>query len=154
MPPHEHDAGKTLNDPPGDPGHASDTLTSEADIALRVVAQPFYMSWESVPSENKHLFGYRVRIRNEGSRTVQLLSRHWIVTDADGNTREVKGDGVVGRQPRLHPGEGFAYESFTDLPTAWGTMEGSFHFEVAEGAETGAPVRVRVDRFFLVADED
>lgn len=142
----------SAGDPPGDPAHASDTLTREGGVAVRVIAQPFYMAWESSPDDGKYIFGYRVRIQNEGEVTVQLIARHWDIADADEHAHEVKGGGVVGRQPRLHPGEGFTYESFCPLETPWGTMEGWYHFEIAEGADTGAPVRVRVDRFYLVAD--
>ncbi|GAB4554749.1 MAG: hypothetical protein Tsb0013_17450 [Phycisphaerales bacterium] len=135
----------------GDPAHASDTITESGDVRVRVHVQPYYVDHASDPSERQYVFAYRVRITNEGNTTVQLLTRHWVFTDADGHPHEVRGEGVVGRQPRLHPGEGFTYESFVPMSTKWGTMEGRFHFEIGEGPETGAPVEVRIDRCYLVA---
>ena len=77
---------------------------------------------------------------------MQLLRRHWVIADGNGEVREVRGDGVVGEQPRLGPGEVHEYRSMCDLPTAWGTMEGSYDF-VSDGGEE---CEVHVGRFFLV----
>lgn len=142
-----------LHQPIGNPAHASDTISRDSGIAIRVVAQPYPMPEQSSPVEGRYIFGYRVQIQNTGDTTVQLMTRHWVIGDSDGHTHDVQGEGVVGRQPRLHPGEGFTYESFVPIETPWGTMEGWLYFEIAEGADTGAPFTTRVDRFFLVADE-
>ena len=132
----------------GDPEHASDTTTRLGSVCVRVHVQPYFVD----ERPDAFVFAYRVRITNEGETTVQLLTRHWVFTDADGERNEVSGEGVVGRQPRLHPGEGFTYESFCPLKTAWGTMEGRFHFEIGEGPDIGAPVEVGIDRCFLVSE--
>ncbi len=138
----------------GDPKHASDTLTTDGAIAVRVHVQPYHVDADEAPDMGRYLFAYRVRITNEGQTTVQLLTRHWVFTDAGGKTHEVRGEGVVGRQPRLHPGEGFTYESFVPLKTSWGTMEGRFHFEIGEGPDTGAPLEVGIDRCYLVSSDE
>ncbi len=75
---------------------------------------------------NHYFFSYTVEIHNGGEKTVQLVGRHWIITDAHGKVEEVQGAGVVGQQPTLEPGESFKYSSFCPLPTPTGTMEGSY----------------------------
>ncbi len=79
------------------------------------------------------LFTYRIRIANGSDETVQLMARHWIITDAAGRVEEVRGPGVVGQQPVLAPGESFEYSSFCPLPTPFGTMEGSYQMVAASG---------------------
>ena len=80
----------------------------------------------SNPAQNKWFFLYTIRITNEGRETVKLLSRHWIITDAMGEVREVRGPGLVGKQPSLEPGESFEYTSGCDLTTPFGTMRGTY----------------------------
>ncbi len=78
-------------------------------------------------------FLYRIRISNNGPDPVQLLNRHWVITDANGNVEEVRGPGVIGEQPQLAPGESFEYTSFCPLSTPFGTMEGSYEMVTEQG---------------------
>ena len=99
-----------------------------------VDVQPRYLPEQSDPDAGVFAFAYTVTIRNTGRVAAQLISRHWIITDANGRVEEVKGLGVVGHQPLLKPGEGFEYTSWTRLATPRGTMGGSY-FCVAEDGE-------------------
>ena len=119
----------------------SDTLTH----GIRVGATAFYLPQESSPEDGKFLFGYRIVIVNEGSVTATLRTRHWKIIDAAGTIEEVHGEGVVGQQPRLAPGEGFKYTSCCPLTTQWGTMEGHYEFET----ESGEKLPVKIGRFYL-----
>ncbi len=94
---------------------------------VRVTVRAFYLADQSVPEEGRHVWAYRVEIRNEGSRAVQLLKRTWLITDAQGRTTRVHGEGVVGEQPVLDPGEAFEYTSGTPLSTPSGIMRGTYH---------------------------
>lgn len=114
---------------------------------IRVEAHPVYMNEQSAADGSEHVFGYRMVITNQSDQVVQLLGRHWAIIDADGHRRDVEGEGVVGQQPILEPGESFEYASFCPLPTPWGTMEGSY----ALHGESGE-FRVRIERFYLVAE--
>ena len=99
-----------------------------------------YSPDRSKPAESQWFFVYTITIANEGTETVKLLTRHWIITDANGRTEEVRGDGVVGEQPRLEPGEQFVYTSGATLPTAVGTMEGSYDMVGDDGTRFDAPI--------------
>jgi len=94
---------------------------------VRVTIRSFYLADQSEPEEGRHVWAYRVRIANEGRETVQLLKRTWAITDALGRTQHVHGDGVVGEQPVLDPGEAFEYTSGTPLATPSGFMRGMYH---------------------------
>lgn len=108
----------------GQPLHAS---TSEAVTnSVRVEVESQYAPEHSQPFQNHWFFYYTVRITNEGDKPVQLLSRHWLITDACGHTDEVKGPGVVGEQPVLAPGETFQYTSGCPLKTSGGIMRGTY----------------------------
>jgi ApaG protein len=106
--------------------------------SIRVAVASEFAPERSNPPQNQWFFLYTIRITNEGAETVKLLSRHWIITDAIGATREVRGSGVVGEQPVLAPGESFEYTSGCDLPTPYGSMRGTYqmvndqreHFEI------------------------
>ncbi len=87
----------------------------------------------SEPLRQLWFFAYRIRIANDGDQVVQLISRHWIITDAHGKVEEVVGPGVVGEQPTLAPGEAFEYTSFCPLPTPFGTMRGSYQMVTGDG---------------------
>lgn len=100
----------------------SDTTTN----GIRVQVASFYVEERSDPDNGHYFFAYRVKISNVGSETAQLVSREWIITDADGNGEKVEGPGVVGAQPVLAPGESFEYTSFCPLPTPVGSMHGSY----------------------------
>jgi ApaG protein len=102
--------------------------------SVRVEAESQYAPERSQPFQNQWFFHYTVRITNEGDDTVQLLSRHWVVTDACGRIEEFKGSGVVGEQPVLAPGETFQYTSGWGLKTATGLMRGTYQMVSEEGS--------------------
>ena len=113
-----------MRDIKNQPLHAS---TSEAVTNnVRVEVESQYAPERSQPFQNEWFFYYTIRITNEGDETVQLISRHWIITDATAHVEEVKGPGVVGEQPVLAPGEAFEYTSACPLPTSFGVMQGSY----------------------------
>jgi ApaG protein len=120
------------------------SLAITGGIEVEAAAQ--FLEGRSFPEQKRWLYAYRVRIQNVGAEPQKLLSRHWIITDANGERREVRGVGVVGEQPRLEPGDSHEYRSMCDLSTAWGTMEGTFLFVTDGGDERD----VNVGRFFLV----
>ncbi len=104
-------------------------------INVRVAA--FYLEDQSEPDEGRYVWAYRVTIENHGTQTVQLLRRTWRITDARGRTRLVQGDGVVGEQPVLEPGQAFEYTSGTPLDTPSGFMSGKYHMVTrSEAART------------------
>ena len=113
-----------------------------------MIVGAFYLPDESTPEDKQYVFGYRVQVRNESERTVQLLTRHWIIIDADGEQEDVRGDGVVGKTPVLRPGDSFEYQSFCPLSTRWGTMEGSYHMRQDDGDEFD----VSIGRFWLTPE--
>ena len=114
---------------------------------IRVQVVPSYVPEQSDPGQNRFVFAYRVRITNQNPGEVHLLAREWRIVDADGELNVVKGEGVVGQQPVISPGQGFEYSSFCPLITPWGTMEGSYSMEDAAGQQISVPIA----RFFLVA---
>ncbi len=93
---------------------------------IRVQVESRLVEEQSRPADGRWLFAYEITIRNEGAQTVQLLSRHWIITDGNGKVEQVRGPGVIGKQPVLEPGQSFRYTSACPLGTAFGTMEGSY----------------------------
>jgi len=101
--------------------------------SIQVSVEPFYLAEQSEPDRERWVFGYRVRIENGGLETVQLLTRHWRITDGHGRVVEVRGEGVVGEQPLLEPGESFQYTSGTPLPTPTGIMAGSYQMVTDRG---------------------
>jgi len=92
-----------------------------------------YVESQSNPESRRYVFSYTITIRNDGLQAARLMKRHWIITDANGKIQEVKGDGVVGEQPHLNPGEAFRYTSGTVLDTPVGSMEGSYEMVDPEG---------------------
>lgn len=112
----------------------TEQFTSEAvtqGFRVRVAAQ--YSPEHSSPEEGRWLFVYHVTISNEGEAAARLISRHWIITDAEGRVKEVQGAGVVGEQPFLRPGDVFEYSSFCPLPTPVGSMYGSYRMRREDG---------------------
>ncbi len=95
--------------------------------------EPFYLQERSSPENSQYFWAYRITLENQGQETVQLLNRHWMITNARGEFNEVKGPGVVGEQPVLKPGESFEYTSGVPLDTASGMMGGSYEMESASG---------------------
>jgi ApaG protein len=116
-------------------------FTSEARTrGILVQVESSYLPERSQPMQNRWFFDYRVRITNQGQEVVQLISRHWIITDANGRVEEVAGPGVVGEQPVLRPGESFEYTSFCPLGTPFGTMEGSYQMTTDDGESFDADI--------------
>ncbi len=101
--------------------------------AISVRVKPVYLEDQSSPAEGRYVWAYHVRIENRGDRTVQLRSRYWRITDALGRVQEVRGEGVVGEQPVLEPGEAYEYISGTPLDTPSGIMAGTYQMETASG---------------------
>lgn len=106
----------------GSIGATSDARTN----GIRVIVRSTYVPERSSPAGDQYFFSYRIRIANEGDETAQLVSREWLITDAHGHVELVQGDGVVGEQPVLEPGEAFEYESFCPLSTPTGSMQGKY----------------------------
>ena len=107
---------------------------------LRVRVEPQFEPRRSQPSAGQWFFLYTVTIENRSDETVQLLTRHWIITNGNGEVEEVRGPGVVGEQPVLSPGEGFRYSSGAVLPTERGTMRGTYQMHRADGAQFDATI--------------
>jgi ApaG protein len=103
------------------------------DYSIKVAAQAFYLEEQSAPDSDRYVFAYTVLIQNQGNIAAKLLSRHWIITDANGKVEEVRGEGVVGEQPHLRPGEGFQYTSGAILETSVGSMKGSYQMLADDG---------------------
>ncbi|MFP5381185.1 MAG: Co2+/Mg2+ efflux protein ApaG [Gammaproteobacteria bacterium] len=107
---------------------------------INVSVDTSYLSEQSDPSADRYVFAYTITISNHGTVAAQLISRHWIITDAHDATQEVKGLGVVGEQPLLRPGESFEYTSGTALATPVGTMHGSYQMVAEDGNKFDAEI--------------
>jgi ApaG protein len=112
---------------------------------ITVSVEPAYLEAKSSPPSSQYFWAYRVTIENQGPETVQLLSRHWMITNARGEFNEVKGPGVVGEQPVLQPGESYQYTSGAPLNTPWGMMGGSYQME----SESGERFDIEIPTFSL-----
>jgi len=121
-------------------------VSSALTRGIRVSVTSAFRPDRSEPGQGRWLFSYTVRVANEGDVPAQLVSRHWIITDATGEREEVVGDGVIGQQPRLSPGEQFEYTSFCILKTPHGSMRGTYRMVRADGATFDA----RIAPFALV----
>ncbi len=108
------------------------------DIAISVDMR--FLDDQSAPAENRYAFAYTITIANHGSVGARLLSRHWIITDANGKVHEVRGDGVVGEQPWMRPGGGFEYTSGAVIETELGTMRGSYQMVADDGTQFDAMI--------------
>ena len=111
---------------------------SRYDIAISAATQ--YLAEQSDEATGRYVFAYTITLRNTGSLAAQLISRHWIITDAQGLVQEIRGLGVVGAQPLLQPGESFEYTSGASITTAVGTMRGSYQMLAEDGARFEAPI--------------
>ncbi|MDA7982130.1 MAG: Co2+/Mg2+ efflux protein ApaG [Alphaproteobacteria bacterium] len=132
--------------PPDAPDSGSGRLTYEAVTAdVRVTVRPVFLEEQSDPEEHQFLWAYHIRIENLGDKTVQLLSRHWRITDGLGQVHEVEGAGVVGEQPTLKPGGSFEYTSGAPLSTPSGFMGGDYRMR----RDDGESLAVRVPTFSL-----
>lgn len=112
----------------------------ESAYNITVEVEPAYIAEQSDPQNENYVFSYTVTIRNVGDVPAKLLTRHWIITDGDGQVQEVKGDGVIGEQPHLQPGEGFTYTSGTFMSTPVGTMHGSYQMLADDGTTFEADI--------------
>ena len=119
---------------------------TETTRSIRVAVRAFYLADQSEPERGHFVWASRVAIANEGRDTVQLLKRSWEITDAQGRTQQVHGEGVVGEQPTLEPGQSFEYTSGTPLATPSGIMRGAYHMVVTA---TGEAFDVTIPAFSL-----
>jgi ApaG protein len=108
------------------------------DIRIQVVTD--YVDDQSEPDSERYVFAYTITITNEGDVAAKLISRHWVITDANGKVQEVNGDGVVGEQPDLKPGEEFRYSSGAVLETPVGAMQGLYRMQAENGVDFDAPI--------------
>jgi ApaG protein len=107
---------------------------------IRVDVDTSYLEEQSDPKEHRYVFSYTITIRNEGTVPARLVTRHWIITDSNGKVQEVRGEGVVGEQPYLKPGQGFRYSSGAVLETPVGAMQGSYQMVGDDGSQFDAPI--------------
>lgn len=113
---------------------------SDNDYQFDIQINTRYLDEQSTPEARHYVFAYTIRIRNQGKVPAKLLGRHWMITDGNGQVREVEGEGVVGEQPWLRPGEGFEYTSGAVLETDIGTMRGSYDMLADDGTRFAAPI--------------
>lgn len=118
--------------------HVAPPVMPKYDFSITV--RPQFLPEHSNPDEEQFVFAYTVTIRNTGEATAQLVSRHWIITDGNNRIEEVKGEGVVGEQPILQPGEAYEYTSGCPLPTPVGSMKGSYLFVAEDGTRFEAAI--------------
>lgn len=107
---------------------------------IRVQVQSEYLAEQSNPAESRYVFAYHVKITNEGAHSARLMTRHWVIMDGEARVQEVRGDGVVGQQPRLEPGQSYEYTSGTVLETPVGSMHGSYGMVDEDGQAFDAPI--------------
>jgi ApaG protein len=115
-------------------------MTTTDSNRIRVDVSTNYVEDQSNPVEGRFVLSYTITIRNEGTKPARLVTRHWLITDANGKVQEVVGDGVVGEQPHLQPGQGFRYSSGAILETPVGAMQGKYHMVADDGEQFDAPI--------------
>ena len=115
-------------------------MTATASNRIRVDVATSYVEDQSNPGESRYVFSYTITIRNEGDKPARLMARHWLITDANGKVQEVVGEGVVGEQPHLQPGQGFRYSSGAILETPVGSMQGRYRMLADDGEQFDAPI--------------
>lgn len=120
-------------------------MSNVSRYAIGIEVSTLYLDEESAPEAGRYVFAYTIHIENQGSEAARLTHRHWIVTDAEGHVEEVHGEGVVGEQPRLQPGDDYEYSSGVVLPTSLGTMQGSYELV----ADDGTRFKARIPAFTL-----
>ncbi len=114
-------------------------IQTETDtVEIKAISR--FLPDQSDPSDDRYVFAYHITISNRSEQTVKLLTRHWIITDAEDKVQEVRGEGVIGQQPVLRPGESFEYTSGCSIATPVGTMKGSYFMEADDGRQFDAPV--------------
>jgi len=114
---------------------------------FEVVVENKYVPAESRPDQQYYFFAYHVKIQNKGTERAQLISRHWIITDGFGRTEEVKGPGVIGKQPHIAAGTAFEYDSACPLPTSTGSMRGTYTMK----SDSGDEFTIEIPEFYLVS---
>lgn len=114
---------------------------SEQRCDIRIHVATDYIDDQSEPDADRYVFAYTITISNDGEVPATLMSRHWVITDANGKVQEVNGDGVVGEQPHLEPGERFRYSSGAVLETPVGAMQGLYRMETDTGSSFDAPIK-------------
>ena len=114
-------------------------IQTDTDMVEIKAVSRFLPDQSGLP-ENRYVFAYHITITNRSEQTVKLLTRHWIITDAEDKVQEVRGEGVIGQQPELRPGESFEYTSGCSIATPVGTMKGSYFMEAADGRQFDAPI--------------
>ena len=115
-------------------------MSSETPYAIGIDVATHYLDEESSPEDSRYVFAYTIRIRNQGTLPARLLNRHWVVTDAEGHVEEVHGEGVVGEQPWLRPGDDFEYTSGAVLETDIGVMQGAYDMLADDGTQFATPI--------------
>jgi len=115
-------------------------MSEQERYSITVAVQTQFLQDQSAPDDNRYAFSYTIRIENIGAVAARLISRHWIITDANGKVQEVRGDGVVGENPWLRPGDDFQYTSGAVLETSVGTMRGSYHMLADDGRRFDAAI--------------
>lgn len=115
-------------------------MNPSTNYDIQVSVETTYVENQSAPEQQRYVFAYTITIRNTGQVPAKLLTRHWVITDSNGKVQEVRGDGVVGEQPHLQPGESFRYTSGTLLETAVGSMQGSYQMIADDGVEFDAEI--------------
>jgi ApaG protein len=118
----------------------TNSMPDAKKYSVAVTAHSTYLPDQSDEEEDRFVFAYTIRITNTGNVSAQLVSRHWIITDADNQVQEVRGMGVVGEQPLLKPGDTFEYSSGSSIPTAVGTMRGSYQLVAEDGTRFEASI--------------
>lgn len=113
---------------------------TDNDFEISIEVATDYVDDQSEPDVGRYVFAYTITISNKGNVPAKLLSRHWLITDANGKVQEVRGDGVVGEQPHLNPGEKFRYSSGAILETPVGAMQGSYRMQADNGLSFDAPI--------------
>jgi ApaG protein len=125
------------------------SMQKSTTTQIQVSITTSYVPQESKPEQNYHFFAYKISITNKGTRTAQLMSRHWTITDALGRTEDVRGPGVVGLQPKITPGQTFEYESACPLNTSSGSMKGTYQMV----SDEGDTFTVEIPEFYLIAPQ-
>ena len=115
-------------------------MTEKSSYTIDVQVETRFVPDQSKPGDNRYVFAYTITLRNEGDMPARLLTRHWMITDANGKVEEVRGDGVVGEQPYLKPGQGFRYSTGAVIETPVGTMQGSYQMVADDGKQFDAPI--------------
>lgn len=123
------------------------SLKKAMQAEFKITATTVYVESESAPDQHRYFFAYKIMIKNTGNSTAQLMSRHWIITDALGHIEEVRGPGVVGLQPKITAGQTFEYDSACPLKTSSGSMRGTYQFV----DESGESFEIEIPEFYLIA---